>query len=413
VTTSDPPAQGRLAFLDVLRGLAALSVAFAHVARDTLPGFAAFDAHTLRVGQAGVVVFFLCSGFIIPASLERHGSLRAFWISRFFRLVPLYWAALAAALVLSSVGLYHLPGRFLDAPVSSTLSNLTMVQAFLGDPLAIRLSWTLAFEMAFYLMVSGMFLARVHRRSVPLAVLLLSLSLAAALVDAGRSGTLSTLALVPAAVAGAAVLIGLRPQRIVLAVVVAFLAVPLLRSNDLYLPWFSFTLFAAMFTGTVVHRWMQGDLPGEVAAGVLAGAAVVSGLSCRLAAHEPSFLPSFLAAYGVFAAGVLLRRRRFPRALVRLGVISYSLYLVHPLVGAMADRTLHASWIVRIPTLVAVLAGSVLVALLTHRWIELPAIRLGRRLAAPYAGGPARVPEPWIVTGGRGSPAMLEGSSRR
>jgi peptidoglycan/LPS O-acetylase OafA/YrhL len=413
VTPSVPPAQHRLAFLDVLRGIAALSVAFAHVARDTMPGFAAFDHDVVRIGQAGVVVFFLCSGFIIPASLERHGSLRAFWIGRFFRLVPLYWTALAAALLLASVGLYRLPGGFLDAPVSSTLSNLTMMQAFLGDPLAIKLSWTLAFELAFYLMVSGMFLARVHRRSVPLAVLLLSLSLAAALVDAGRSGTLSTLALVPAAVAGAGALIGLRPQRLVLAVVVAVLAVPLLRSNDYYLPWFSFTLFAAMFSGTAVHRWLHGDLPGRVAALVLTGAAAVSGLACRLAAHEPSFLPSFLLAYGVFGAALLLRHRRFPRPLVRLGVISYSVYLVHPLVGAMADRTLASSWMVRLPTLVGVLVASVLVAGQTHRFIEQPMIRFGRRVAARYTTAPAPAPEPWRGALGPSSASALEGSATR
>jgi peptidoglycan/LPS O-acetylase OafA/YrhL len=36
-------------------------------------------------GTYGVMVFFLVSGYIILASLERSGSVRRFWVSRLFR----------------------------------------------------------------------------------------------------------------------------------------------------------------------------------------------------------------------------------------------------------------------------------------------------------------------------------------
>jgi peptidoglycan/LPS O-acetylase OafA/YrhL len=39
-------------------------------------------------GQYGVFVSFLVSGYIVPASLERRGSVRGFWVSRAFRLYP-------------------------------------------------------------------------------------------------------------------------------------------------------------------------------------------------------------------------------------------------------------------------------------------------------------------------------------
>ena len=71
-----------------------------HGAAAYVSGTAEFDSHIFRFGQFGVVLFFLCSGFIIPASLERHGSLQGFWISRFFRLYPIYWVATLAALAL-------------------------------------------------------------------------------------------------------------------------------------------------------------------------------------------------------------------------------------------------------------------------------------------------------------------------
>jgi peptidoglycan/LPS O-acetylase OafA/YrhL len=40
------------------------------------------------LGLYGVFVFFMVSGYIVPASLERRGSVRGFWVSRVFRLYP-------------------------------------------------------------------------------------------------------------------------------------------------------------------------------------------------------------------------------------------------------------------------------------------------------------------------------------
>ena len=123
------------------------------------------------------MVFFLCSGFIIPASLERNGSLATFWVSRFFRLYPLYWLSLLAALGLALVG------RHVQAGLrpGDWLVNATMLQAFVGSPDAIGVYWTLAFEMIFYLSVSALFLVAWHRRSVLLALLAASVCVAAAL----------------------------------------------------------------------------------------------------------------------------------------------------------------------------------------------------------------------------------------
>ena len=49
----------------------------------------------IDLGKYGVLLFFLVSGYVIPMSLERHGSLRRFWIGRLFRIYPAYLAAIA------------------------------------------------------------------------------------------------------------------------------------------------------------------------------------------------------------------------------------------------------------------------------------------------------------------------------
>ena len=84
------PKHSRLAWLDALRGFAALCVVFDHGSTLMLRPVRDFLYRWLDLGEYGVFVFFLVSGYIIPASLERKGSVRGFWTSRLFRLYPLY-----------------------------------------------------------------------------------------------------------------------------------------------------------------------------------------------------------------------------------------------------------------------------------------------------------------------------------
>ncbi len=48
-----------------------------------------------------------------------------------------------------------------------------MTQHLLGQPLVLGQSWTLAYELVFYGLVSVLFVAGLHRRSVALSVVLL------------------------------------------------------------------------------------------------------------------------------------------------------------------------------------------------------------------------------------------------
>ena len=85
----------RLAWLDALRGFAALCVVFDHGTSYLLLPARHLVYRYIDPGQFGVFVFFLVSGYIVPASLERKGSVRSFWISRAFRLYPMFLVALA------------------------------------------------------------------------------------------------------------------------------------------------------------------------------------------------------------------------------------------------------------------------------------------------------------------------------
>jgi peptidoglycan/LPS O-acetylase OafA/YrhL len=340
----------RLGFLDALRGVAVGLVLLQHIGEQLVPAVGALSTTTVQLGQLGVIVFFLCSGFIVPASLERGGDsrrarVRRFWRGRFFRLYPMYWLSLAAALLLALAGRYAPVG--VDA--TSWVVNAGMVQGLVGRPDVIGVYWSLAFELIFYLAVSLLFLLGLHRRSV-----LLSLAASGVCVAAGAASWLTG-----------------RPVPLGLFCVVT------------------------MFAGTVLHRWHTGAvrlpavaacLAGALGAGTVLLAGTVLGHDDPTALGTRSFVPMLVAwagAYGVVGLGLLLRNRPFPRALVRLGVLSYAVYLLHPLVLAAVPRVGGP-----LPTALVWAGLTLLVSAGCHRFVERPAIRLGRRV--PRRPEPAR-----------------------
>src|ERR1700730_5916573 len=154
----------RLAWLDALRGFAALCVVFDHGSTLLLLPVRSFLYQWLNLGQYGVFVFFLVSGYIIPASLERKGSVRGFWISRAFRLYPLYLLAIAIARIAYELGYGTLRGAQ-HHPLEAVASWLLMIPNLLTGPNVPNVTWTLSYEMVFYLLLAALFSWRIHARS--------------------------------------------------------------------------------------------------------------------------------------------------------------------------------------------------------------------------------------------------------
>ncbi len=110
VPIAKPGGESRFAFVDALRGLAALAVAFHHIFRyGPLPESALkivphFGHVLFQNGRMGVPVFFVISGFVIAYVLRRDridfGYLRTFAVQRFLRLGPPYWFTMALVVAL-------------------------------------------------------------------------------------------------------------------------------------------------------------------------------------------------------------------------------------------------------------------------------------------------------------------------
>ena len=403
----------------MLRGLAALAVVFDHAGQHVLQHVRAEVYHWFDTGQYGVFVFFLISGYIVPASLERKGSVRTFWVSRLFRLYPLYLLAVGIAVALFLAHFGSLRGEDSD-PAASVLSQLLMMSNVLGGQNLPNVVWSLSYEMVFYLLLTALFIARVHRRSswYALAFAVAAVAIGGLLPQAWFTSNVATPRLV-ALVADLAVLAGVALavvrrgiSRLLGAAIAAVVAIALLAFNGGWIwPWQALSILALMFTGTMFYRAEQGQYPWRkaIAAGAaVLGLAIAAGLwhshAIRMSAHaellwERRWFSTVLLAGLTFGAGLAFRHLRWPRVLTWLGLISYSVYLLHPLVIEVYH---HFSWTWRPHPLweQALLAAGLLAAVIalssvTYLCVERPMQNIGRRvgrwLDAQF--GPDRIPD--------------------
>lgn len=132
----------RIAFLDRVRGIAALTVLVQHVVEQVCPGYGVWSNTHLNLGMAGVVAFFLVSGHVITHT-GRNRPLLAFIVNRFFRIFPLYWAVLALSLGL-------LAFRHEWPTLKTTLIHLTLLQDYVLGMSEVGGTWTLPIEFGFY-----------------------------------------------------------------------------------------------------------------------------------------------------------------------------------------------------------------------------------------------------------------------
>jgi peptidoglycan/LPS O-acetylase OafA/YrhL len=338
----------RLGFLDALRGIAAVAVSLEHLATSAFANYAKFSSEWISFGTFGVVTFFLISGFIIPASMEKHRKLVHFWRGRFFRLYPMYLFVIAATLVCMHFG--WVPGLtlkswHLDAFV---LANTTMMQEYMGFGDLLGVSWTLGLEMVFYILCSIAFLRGWLRSPVVLAM-----------VAIGFLGVAST------------------------AGIILHRPIPMGRLG----------LLATCFFGTLVYRVYKGSAPAKALWLIVPLWLVFcEGFWLRFhlypeinAAgvqdwHFKNVSITWAAAYVLFFSFYFLRRFNPPMVLQWLGKISYSFYLLADLIRYLIPRP-ASPWL----WAVECTGATILVSAMTYRWIERPTMVLG---AAPVAAPP-------------------------
>ena len=166
--------EDRIYYIDFLRALAILLVLIGHtVSAFGAPNYLA----PLQFGGSGVDLFFLLSGWLIGSQLfkeyQRYGNIqiKRFWIRRWLRTLPAYYAVLFATLTQQ-----YLTKDAVTSPIPHLLffQNYTDMNYF-------TVSWSLALEEQFYLAIAPIILF-LHRlpKLLQTSVLLLILVLPSA-----------------------------------------------------------------------------------------------------------------------------------------------------------------------------------------------------------------------------------------
>ncbi|MDH3315656.1 MAG: acyltransferase [Gammaproteobacteria bacterium] len=171
---------GRFEEIDVLRGLAAMCVVLSHYSTHGVKFFReapfGLDLDTIY-GFYAVQLFFIISGFVISLTLEKSNSWRDFAFSRLSRLYPAYWAAVTLMVVVE----FLVFGKALW--ISGYLTNLTMLQEFIGFTNLDNVFWSLTVELAFYAIMGILFATGLWPRIEVVAAIWLALACLWSLVD--------------------------------------------------------------------------------------------------------------------------------------------------------------------------------------------------------------------------------------
>jgi len=150
----------RFAFIDGLRGIAALWVVCMHfhtliLERSTSTFSSLFDG-VLKQGHIGVNVFFLLSGFVIAYSIRNQiisgKFICKFFIRRSLRLDPPYWLTLIILTGIIMLGpVIFNKGHEYVPSVGDFFLNAIYLQNFVGVSNILPVAWTLCLEIQFYL----------------------------------------------------------------------------------------------------------------------------------------------------------------------------------------------------------------------------------------------------------------------
>lgn len=148
----------RLAIVEQLRGLAALSVCWFHLTNQ----YGDWVRISGEYGWLGVEAFFVISGLVIPLSLARDWArsgtraIPGFLLRRFVRIEPPYMASVLLVVLINlaafqfslfdgPVFVFSIPQIFMHAAYLIPLTNYQWLQP---------VYWTLAYEFVFYLTIA-------------------------------------------------------------------------------------------------------------------------------------------------------------------------------------------------------------------------------------------------------------------
>jgi peptidoglycan/LPS O-acetylase OafA/YrhL len=360
-------------FLDQIRGFAIVSVVFYHILgtvcsrsqfpwgtwlRDFSVPKSFLLLSPLSFGHVGVAIFFVVSGFCIHLSFSRKPDWLDFWNRRFFRIYPPYLAALLLFAFIIPFSWTRVGAS--KAGILQFLSHLLLLNNFKDFTIfGINSSfWSIAVEAQLYLLypILLFLVKRLGWRKALLGIGVLEIGL--------RS--LSSVMLINNTELPTALTLGLPLQYCYSWSIGAFIAdahssgrkIPF--ANHSLMAWLSLAILSTFAKPSASFTF-------------LLFAIVTATTIAKLLSDQPLpfRLPQSLA-----------------KPLSQLGILSYSIYLLHqPFLMAAPHIATRLTFLHLPPTLLllllclALLPPIIALSVLWHRFIEIPSISWGKRLS--------------------------------
>jgi peptidoglycan/LPS O-acetylase OafA/YrhL len=373
----------RILELDGLRGVAILSVIAGHYFAAPGKGiFRYLDGYWVRLGWTGVDLFFVLSGFLIGGILlDCRGSARyfeTFYTRRMFRILPAYYTWILLYILVFAFGRFFFSnpaadvGRASPALVFSQflfLQNFSSLPAHSLASVWFSVTWSLAVEEQFYL-ISPWLVHGLSRRylAVVLGAVIATDPLLRLFVRMHfHRGTWLAYSLMPC-----------RADALAAGMLAA-------------LAWRSFRFRRLIMKGSVIY---------PVVALLSLGVAVIWKWY-----SDPRFLLTQTVGYtwiATFYVAILLLAISRPgepiafllrcRPLRRLGMVSYSMYIIHLTIFSLLQYSLFH----HLPKVTSDVTGAVglvamgvccLLAAISWKYLEHPLLRRGHALAYGRLGG--------------------------
>ncbi|MFH3155866.1 acyltransferase family protein [Citrobacter freundii] len=349
--------------IQYLRGIASLLVVLFHykfVLNDT---YAQKDIGDLMFGNGylGVDLFFMISGFVILASTEKDKSCSSFAIKRFFRIYPVYLFCLISYCVLMSISFTE-GMKFIKALFLINLDYNAQAPWF-GFSI-VYTAWTLTYEIVFYLIFMTAMTINHKYRSAICSLIILSLYLLLNLsFNDGLHLSPNPSIDLPASLDNFGLLKILASPMMIEFIIGMLLynAYSIVKKLDIQTGNRNSVLLIGMLL--IVYFYSSGYNGGHGIANV--GFYCLALLSCALYFEVKGGMP-------------------FIKPLNFLGNISYSLYLIHPVVM----DALH-TYSMTFPSyaktqgfskLLYMMSASIIISAIMYKYIELPFFSLARKI---------------------------------
>jgi peptidoglycan/LPS O-acetylase OafA/YrhL len=351
-------AQSRLPLIDALRAVAATLITVHHIdlygplSHVEAPSSTSWTSDMAWNLSWAVQVFLVIGGYIMARTMSSSTwSLRnagRFVARRYCRLVLPFLVAMALAIMARAAGRGWLPERVVDHPATwdQVLAHFVLLQDILGYQSLSAGFWFVAIDFQLGLIYVALLCLRD--------------------IVAGRSG-------------GRA---GERANGLLLSAgcVLAALAMFVFNLDERFDVW-AIYFFAPFFLGVMVCEGLK-----STRSAILFGLLVAVAAAALAFAWRWQLATALVTAVALFAAGKLTLMERWPqsRLIARLGLTSYSLFLVHfpvlVFVSTIWSRLGYTTVASAVVASVAAYVASLAAAELFYRLVEAPAVALAKRI---------------------------------